>query len=45
MIDLSELSSYAQNKCAASVTINDLVGTTLAGTAKNPKYALQIQGN
>ncbi len=41
MIDFGELSSYLQNKCASSVSINEIEGKS---TLKNPKNLVKVQG-
>mmetsp|Transcript_15122 Transcript_15122/g.25649 ORF Transcript_15122/g.25649 Transcript_15122/m.25649 type:complete len:118 (-) Transcript_15122:116-469(-) len=41
MIDLDELSTYLQHKCASSVTMNEI---EFVSTPKNPKFIIKIQG-
>ena len=41
MIEFGELGSYLQNKCASSVSINEIEGQS---TIKNPKHLVKVQG-
>ena len=42
LVDLSSLSTYLQHKCASSVSVKKL---EFESTPKNPKHAVEVQGN